>query len=426
MSISSQVKYNTKPNSVPGRQFQYVCQAAGGAAPIAGSRNSVIQISIPAKRGQYLDTSSSFLRYSIKGQADDGSNGMTCHTQGPMSIFSKFEVTHGAALCESIASYNTCCAAFTDATVSQESRIGAMSAMGGTDPATSGVGVSLGTHSSMPGNSDRKTVCTPVLLSGILSPNNDSFLPIGFAHSSDFVINLTLEAPEQCLVGGSGATACSYELSNVAFVATIIELDPQTDAAVYQAAMQAGNGVVRVSGESYRCFSTSLAATDTAFSQALPCRFSSLNALFGMFQLQNTQNVITSKSISQRMKPTNLALNWRVGSSVQPPHQITTGPEMFMNLARCFNSVSIANADSCHTGTTYNHSSDGTFLCGYELSLWNSQSQVIDSGLDSISNSNLAFEGTLTAISGGALITSVARYSHAMVIDPAGGLQVVF
>ena len=428
MSVSSQVKYNMKPTSVPGRQFQYICQAAGGAAPIAGSKNSVIQISIPGKRGQYLDTSSSYLRYSIKGFAENSGSAVTCNLEGgPMACFSKFELTHGASLVESCANYNTICAALTDSTVSGETRTGAMSVMGGTDPTTSGTGVSLGSNAVLPANSARKTVCTPMLLSGVLSPNDDSYLPIGFAHSADFVINLTLEDAKNALLGGTGASTGGYELSDVAFVATIVELDAQTDAAIYGAALQAGGGVVRVSGESYRAFSTSLSSTDTAFSQSLPCRFSSLNALFGMFQLQASQNDFTEKSISQRVKPDNLSLNWRVGSSVQPPHRISTGPELFMNLQRCFNSTSIANAHTCHTGDSYNSKSDGTFLCGYELSLWNSQSQVIDSGLDSISNSNLAFEGTMDAIGGsGLLITSVARYSHAMVIDPSGGLQVVF
>ena len=434
--VGKQIAYAPRPSSVNGRTFVYACQAQGGSAAVAGSRNTVVNINIPTQKACYLDTSSSFLRYDIKAIATDGAAspaGKTVALDGhSLSCVSKIEVNHAGALLESVGpGYSVMVGAMMDATVSDGARTGALSCLGGSSHATTRLGRELTT--SVSGDpvttlaaATKKTICTPIVLSSLLNSEADQFLPVGFMGSGgELQLSLSLEDPAQALVAGSGGVHVEYEMSSISYVATFVELEHAADEAVRAQAFAMGGGVCRWSGSSYRIFQTSLAATDTAFSQSLPARFSSLSSIFSTFQPADGQNNGPNKSITNRVLPPGLSINWRIGSTVYPPQKLNTQEEMFAHLARCFNSVSAANHHCSLSHDEYGAEDDGSFLAGLETTMFNG-SDALDSGVDTQSSSTLCFEGSLTAFSGGLLVTSACKYDMALVISPEGNSQVVF
>lgn len=431
--VGKQIAYAPRPSSVNGRTFVYACQAQGGSAAVAGGRSTQVNINIPTQKACYLDASSSFLRYKIKAIATDGAStavGKTVALDGhSLSCVSKIEINHAGALLESIGpGYSVMVGAMIDATVSDGARTNALSCLGGSSHATTRLGRDLSETSPVTtlAAANKRTICTPIVLSSLLNSEADQFLPVGFMGSGgELQLSLTLEDPAQALVGGTGTTHLEYEMSEISYVATFVELEHAADEAVRAQAFAMGGGVCRWSGSSYRIFQTSLSASDTAFSQSLPARFSSLSSIFSTFQPAEEQNKPLKKSITNRVLPPGLSINWRIGSTVYPPQKLNTQEEIFAHLARCFNSVSAANHHCSLTHDKYGHAANGSFLAGLETTMFNG-SDALDSGVDTQSSSTLCFEGTLTAFPGGLLVTSACKYDMALVISPEGNSQVVF
>jgi hypothetical protein len=436
MSVTSSMQYSLRQPAAQGRSFAYQIKATNGTEH-TGTRSQVVQLDIPCGRpGSFLDQSQTFIQFTVKAKHSG-----TVHVDSHASCFiHRLEIFHGSNLLESIDNYNVLYNMMLDAQVGGDQRNGHLSvsqgcAEGGgvaisathTDyptflAATTGktlmVGGAIPLRGGMAMTSEKEyEFAIPLSLSGLLSPLCPKYLPLMAMGASDLRIQITLEDPKVAMVC-SEATA-TYTVKNMTLNANFLEFPPDVGASIMASGLQAGNGSLRMSTESYRGYETTMNAGNNGGSFLIPARFSSLTSLYATLRYTDDASGTTqdANSISGRQNPLVTSYQFRVGSELVPSAPVRGNEQSILELMKTFNSVSNIMHKSCITKATYAGSDvkiGGTYMIGCELSSMPNKSDVLDSGINTISqNVHLEMVCTNTAAH---VVNTFAKYDAALVI----------
>ena len=147
----------------------------------------------------------------------------------------------------------------------------------------------------------KRRMCIP-LVSGFL--NMDRYIPL-IMMNSGFTIELTLcdvnrigvNQVETVLAPNGAPTAPAWTISNVRYVAHLIDLDRSFYDRLRMVMDDAG-GVLQLAGQTYRHFSGLMDAAASSYTISLPARVKSVKSIFGTFiqsaQVGNVLNYDTS------------------------------------------------------------------------------------------------------------------------------------
>jgi len=441
-----------KPVSAPARSMR-VFLLPFNKSEFTGQNTEVVQIRIPSgKRGQYLDTSQSYMQFTINNTSLRPMLLDGC----AMSIINRFEVWANASSlqCEDIQEYGTFYNMLLDLKKDSTERgngdnlllgcsgglkvSGVVSPTAGADPDNIS-GISSPNRDGvviLPGAS--RTFCLPVV-SGILAI--DQYLPIG-AMSGDMEIRMTLENVKKAFVYDARAVTAdnnpyggayvagegSYTLTNVRYVAQMVELDPTTE----QGIVGSNGGVYHISSESFGSVSHTLAQSDTATSANvyLPFKQSSLKSIFAIHR--PTANFATelNKANTGRIKAKLLQFQFDIGGQLfpnQPVNVDSAGAEVYMELKRALQSVSLVNGGGCINEVNWNQDTcttgDATFTICQEFESISESDNVLMSG-SNVRNASIHFKSQYSELDADMTLTFYSHYDINVTIDELGDVSI--
>lgn len=438
MSVTSSMQYSLRQPAAQGRSFAYQIKATNGTEH-SGTRSQVVQLDVPCgRKSSFLDQSQTFLEFEVQPTAASGTLAIDSHAS---CFIHRLEIFHGSNLLESIDNYNVLYNMMLDAQVGGDQRNGHLSVSqgcaegggfafsattlsdygafkaaadgktlmeGGTVPLRTGMSLTSGT---------KYKFAIPLSLSGLLSPLCPKYLPLLAMGASDLRLQITLEDPMIAMV--ASATGASYVVRDMTLNTNFLEFPPDVGASIMASGLQAGNGSLRMSTESYRGYESTMGVNNNGGSFLIPARFSSLTTLYATMRRQSdAQGDVDTHSLSARQNPDVSEYHFRIGSSLVPSAPVRGDAQSILELMKTFNSVSNIMHKSCITKSTYaskDAKTGGTYMIGVELSSMPNRSDVIDSGVNTISeNVHLELKCTNTVAH---VVNTFAKYDSAIVIS---------
>eukprot|EP00873_Tetraselmis_striata_P015586 jgi/Tetstr1/435850/TSEL_024738.t1 len=338
MSVSDSLVFKPKPASIAGTTHRQTVPAYNGTT--FGGQHTIL-INIPCgRRGHYLNTRMSYLRFSVKNK-DTANTFQPDYTAA--SFIQSLSLYHGANLLEQIHEYNALFHLFMDLQGSFEELIGAGNILYGTSGTTKREAATLAADSTT-------YFCIP-LMSGIIGGLQSKYLPTGAMTGGDLRLELTLAATNAAVVG----TAPDWEIGNVDLQLEFVEVTSEVDRMIQQA-----NPRYVISYESFANYTNSIESTEGQISKLIPARFSSLKTLYTIFRKQTDLTAAASKSVTSRPTADNNSI------------------------------FSLAN----YTGTA-GGSADNAFAIGQNLEVLSHKSTLTESGKNTL-NTNCYLLGSVT------------------------------
>lgn len=371
MSLTTSLSYNVKPAAVASRNKRASIMPSNGAT-FSGNSNAIIRIDIPTGvKGQYINTSQSYLKLRVRTDNDVSGNLDT----SVYGLFSKMEVYHNGVLLESIDQYGALCNALIDLQVEIDNRNNDCDIMLGTTStaANNGGSIGYGSITAFPS----RFFCFP-LVSGILGPQQEKYLPIGDMQG-DLRLELTLDMYGMRLGTSAAEPTQGFNVSEVELMLDIVELDASVADTITRSNTSRENGVqFQISGSSWRNFS-SVIPPSTGGSVLIPAKFTSLK---NMITIQRDQAKVTKKnesSLSDRVGGSDFrSVQYRVGSNFVPSKPITDVVEAYVETNKSLHSLVIDKTGSL----TFDLYKTHKFAQGIEFESLSHKSSVIQSGID--------------------------------------------
>lgn len=258
---------------------------------------------------------------------------------------------------ESIQNYGVLCNTLLDLQVDSLAAMNAGSVNLGCDTSTtqnilkSGVTIAATTNAGGAGGSSSATapgavldLALPLALSGVLGPGCSKYLPL--SKINDLRLELTIEAATQAVVQATGTA--TFTLNNVQLILTYVDVDPVVASQVEQAV----GGRYIISTESWRNYTSILAANRTSDSVLIPARYSSLRTLLHTVRDSANATDQTKYWLSARSNPfystTNVpsSIQYAIGSSLIPQTPVKYVSEMYMNTQQAFHQLGSIQAGS--------------------------------------------------------------------------------
>ena len=426
-AVSSDLLYSLKASSVPARSYR-------GSIPTTNAQTfapgSVAVSYIPGgRRNTFLDTTQSYIRFTVQ---NNGANVFNADHSGAGYI-NRLDVFHGSNALESVQSYNVLFNAITDIQTNTSQKLGLQNSFGfGT--ATSGRnGLAIASGA-------KQTFCLPIL-SGVVGVGLDKMLPL-HSLSDDIRLEFTFENADNAVCWTTG-TSTAWSIINFELELQIVELGDE--------GMSMINSVSPLSqtlflhGNSWRHYVSSLTSGYSgSFSTLVPARFASLKSLMVAPRRSTEITSATSYSLSSRVNPNFASYWWRVGSALVPQKPVnlinsnTTGGyaegytmiqsawhglghfEMASSLSYAYYNVAdVADASggaviALNTGA---NSYQNGFLIQQELETYAQRTDVMLSGMNTLS-SQVFFEANInTAPSTAYTLDMYANYDHILVVE---------
>lgn len=431
MGIPSDCQYNLKASSVRCRSYR---------ASIPSSNKSVfspldtVVCYIPGgRRNQYLDTANTYIRYTIKN--NDPAQAMFLDNSAAC-VINRLDVFNAGNNLESIQAYNMLMNHYLDFNYTTAQKAG-LSAMYGTSTTGTRQGISLAFGTSY-------TACMPIL-SATVGLGADKYLPIGRL-ADDIRLEFQLEAATTAVVAASQTV--SYTITSWEIEAAYIELSDEAEEMVRSVAPI--SQPVYLHGTSWRHYTSSLPAAQSAFSALVPARFASLKTLMVHPRPNSNLNAITNYSLSSRSNPQIQSYWFRIGSQLIPSKFIvlenanTTGgyAEGFAEIQKSFHSLASGGNCAGLSFTEYNvrdtvaaapvngiTSGVGSYANGFaiaqELEGFSNRSDLIICGLNCLS-SQVYFEFNSGTGGTAQTLDFFAAFDTILVLDNSGLLSARF
>ena len=396
------------------------------------------------RRNTFLDGTQNYLKLTIKNS--DTTSSLTFDHHGSC-VINRIDIFHGSALLETIQAYNVLMNYLFDFNLNVATAYG-MSNMLGThigDATDARAGNALVAYAAS--SSSNLTVCIPIL-SGTIGVSLDKLLPIGQL-SDDIRIEITLESNTLAFCASSATALASnaWTISSAELELNIIELSDEGMGIINS--MTPFNQPVYLHGNFWRHYASSLpASTAGNYSTLVPARFASLKSICVLPRRSTEANAQQAYSLSSRINPGIQNYFFRIGSYILPNKSVTLQnssttygyAEAFAELQRAFHSLNhnefagqvsyvlynvadtadaVAGVNVAATTTTSNKNA---FALAVELELWNQRSDVMLSGMNTLSQ-QVFFECNIANMGAASYILDFyANYDHILVLDPQTGL----
>ena len=277
-AIPNEMNYSL-PSSLPSaKNFEIRVQPVNQQSFTKGN---VIQFDIPCGRaGQFLDCSTSYIRY--KGVFTHAGTNGTDYSYLLGSAYSPFirQEVYGnnSVLLESINEVGVCASMLLNISLNDADKKGLSPAMGFTNDSTTAYGASANTGHRINADTALNNLvfeyATPLI--GILGTGTDKMFPIGNIFGLRF--ELTVDDYANFTKAVTANTISGFTISEVEFVANVVELSPEA----YSLIAQANPEKIHIRSQTYRQSSAVLPTSAGVGVYDLLCgiRVSSLKSLF--------------------------------------------------------------------------------------------------------------------------------------------------
>lgn len=266
---------------------------------------NIIQLPLYAE-GQFMDCAGhSFLKFDFLNKSSH-----TCvfGGGGPQGLFKRVRVLSATGQqLEDMDDYNALHSLLQDVTCGVDY-------VNSTLQTKSGASVYPSTQAAV-GPNKKKTV-TMNLVSGLLM--QPKYLPL-LMTKGGLLIEITLEAADKALIGDSSTTSSDYQVSNMEYVAELVDFGPEFNSNFIQ--MMAGSGGALLSGVTYRNHTNTIKGGDKHVD--ITERSRSIKSIVTIFRQQGGKYESKPKleSIGDRQIPKELrGYQYRVGSITYPEH----------------------------------------------------------------------------------------------------------
>lgn len=443
--LPESLKFQPAQPSVRARVYRSACQPDSGATAVG---LDVVRIPIPCNPATYLNGKQSYLTFDLK---NTNSTATTFMSALGHNVIRRVEVYSGGNLLSSTDEYSLMHSMYTQSQVNSAdaNTIHAILNNAVDNPPSenaSNAGVQIG---AVIATGSSVKVAFP-LIDPILGTACDSMIPL---HAmSDLTLQLTLHSADTGIynLGTDGATAnatSSYQLSNIRFMAEVVELD----AGANQALTQAVGGQFKVSSQGIRHYNADVPASTGAVSALISARFQSWNNFIACMRKNAfiTDNSVDCQNIRARNGLTSFQL--RAGAEFYPPQEVKCNAgetaECLMELQKVYHGVGSTLSHGILNKTSYEASNPackagasggvidpdntaymGTFMFGLDLSAYGSNSSAMLDGLNTLASQSfleLKFSGNSEAVA--MRLDVFARFDQMLVCDANTGIaQVTF
>lgn len=358
-ALGSELNFSLPSSIVSSRSYEARTQPVN--AQTFDTAGNVIQIDIPGcgKRGNYLDTSTTYLRFKATythGGAV-GTDKSWLLGSGGYSYFQKAEVYgNNSVLLESIDYFSVLANMLINIELNGSDKMGMSPAFGAENGSCNVAHAIYDATTTM--NSTIFEYSIPIL--GILGSLTEKFLPIG-AFSS-LRLEMTLDSFNNYTVAQTASATykvTGVTISEVEFVGTIVELDNDSQLLIEQA----NPNKIHIRTQSYKTSTGQLAGgVSGQYDILIGTRVSSLKSMYISCWASNGVDGKFGSISPNLQQGTCLVLN---GTNV--PQRCVAGcfrtSDMFIELQKSIGGLSNALFNGCLTRNGYNRASTATGVC---------------------------------------------------------------
>lgn len=347
--LPKNVNYTSKIESAQARSYRSNIQPQNGQTY---SANQTIIINIPTRANLFLDTTNSYLKFSVS-LTNTGADALAFarwDSGGASGLIQRLRVYHGSNLIEDIDQYNLLHRMMNDIMVSGDSTYGKLNILTGTRAdrtvaiptiadvtGISGKGFSvlntnngalLGTNIAVGASTATVDYCIN-LVSLIGSLCGDKYLPLSYATSAPLRVEIQLV--DNALKALCAENPCTFSMTNVEYVASLMEL---SDSAM-NIINSSNNGPLQYVTTSYANYqwSATIPNGTSTVSMPIPAKYSSLKSLFIAMRDASKTGVVNYFPLSSQ-KSHLVDYSFRVGSVVMPSKNPSTVSEFFAELSK--------------------------------------------------------------------------------------------
>ena len=353
IAVSNDVLYNLKPSAV--RSSSYRCSIpTSNATTFVGGSTAILMVPC-GRSNSYLDTTMSYLRFTVKNNDATAGNGF--YTDGTGACFiNRIDIFNSGALLESIQSYNQIFNYLVDFQILPSARQG-LSAMYGTNRDINTIATGNNLRKGCPlwvtaaGVGQSMTFCIP-LLSGVIGSLVDKMIPL-HALVDDIRVEITFELNNTAVCYSAAANATTWTVTSMELELQILQLSDEGQQMV--TSVTPFSDPVFIHGTSFRHYVSTVPASAGQISCLIPARFASLKAIQILPRRSNEIIGVNSYSLSSRVN-FNAAQYWfRCGSAIIPSKYVqlisTTGntagyAEGYAEILKSFHSLNSTGLSS--------------------------------------------------------------------------------
>lgn len=405
LGVPDSLVYGAKPTASPASKVRQ------NLPPINGttfSPSSLIQISIPTSRGTYLNPKQSYLKFSVK---NTGASALTLDFNCNAFI-RQLSVRLGSSVLETIGDYNALSMLLTDVQGTSARSLYSGNVLEGSSATTVRTGDSIS-------GGETRTFAVP-LVSGILGVLLDKYLPLGMMNNS-LLLELTLadSADPQ-----ANATAATWTVSDVEFIAEVVQVSQPVDAAI----RQLNSDGVRIPTQTFAMHANSIAGGTTS-NILLSSNASSAKTLFSIFRLQGNFGDHTKKTISARRNPFQDGANGAQWSYTINGHRVPSKPvrsdaEAYMELQKSLHAIGAADAHGQIEKSTWT-ASEGAYVVATDLDNF-SHKPFAKSGVD-VANSTMYLDCIFnTSLAAPVTVTTWVHMDATLMLYPNGQAETMY
>ena len=394
------------------RSLELECQSDS----LQYNAGDVIRISVPSIQRTYIEPESSYLHFNLR-------NVSTTNVPNPLavnldnsaySLFSRIEVYAGVSastLLESTDNVNVLMSMLFDSHTGLDERQSTFSMLAGADTATARGGRVIGANAN-------QTFCIP--LPSFFGLFGTKAVPI----SGGFTIFLTLAPAVQAFVCPAATDIPGYNVNQVRFCASAIELDPMADAALLKSY---GGNPLSLPITRWTSYTASQPAAQRSNSILVGCNASSVKSILGTHRASATLNSPNFATISQRIRNQLSELQVRAGSALIPPNKLRTEAHFYAHLLKSRHLMSYQGTTGLISSANYwpDTVNNCAFQFGVDFDVFTGRGDTISSGI-SLQGVQMFVDTAYSADPVASLVNLFVEMNAIILVSPTGEATVAF
>lgn len=422
MALPTSLAYMQKPSAIASRAIRSSIAPTNGS-DFRGHEAQTIRLEIPTGiQGQYLNPAQSYLKFKVK-VSHSQAGAMVCCDKSIYQIFDRLVISHNGIVLEQIDNYGCLANSLLDFQVNASQLENDLSIMLGT---TGSAAQEQGVDGIRMIKDTEVSFSMPLLSSFFTM--QDKYIPLGDIQN-ELRVELTLSPNGFKVIADPGGdvfaneVAYTYIVNNIEFMLDIVELDPAVSSAIRKETLSR-DGAFKIPLVQWRNYSTTINQGNGSASLTVPAK---MNSLKNLLVIQRDQSATQSKNKSKNDRvgaAGKFKSYWfQIGSQMVPAKPVTDPYEAYAELQRSMHDLSIGSGDSVITRKNF---IDKKFMIGLELESLSHRSDVLNSGLNTMSTNiyfNPVYDGTLDKT---VRCDFFAHYDAMLMIDPTGQCNVVF
>jgi hypothetical protein len=376
----------------------------------------VVRINIPSIGRSYLEPESSYLHFNVRNTSTTNALAATAaDLDGSVySLFSKVEVYSGVSASTLLESTDNChilMSMLMDLHVGQDERTTSFSLLAGTSTTTMRGGRTLAASANQ---------TFSISLPSFLGLFGSKAVPI----AGGLTVFLTLTPAAQCLVTANANDIPGYQVNQVRFCASIIELDPMADSVLLKSY---GGSALSLPIIRWQSYTATQPASQRTNSILIGCSASSVKSIIGTARPSATISAPNVAAIQQRIRNNLTEFQARIGSALIPPNRVRTEAQAYAHLLKSRHLLSMVGTQGLISAVNYWSDTGGNsaWSWGLDLDVFTGRSDSISSGINT--NGVQMFIDQVYALDPVAALQHIFCELNAIILcSPTGEMSVAF